>query len=396
MSVPEVGTGRPSLRAITVLAWIAAFAVLLAVTALIAGPPPGAGDAPPLTRTGRQLVPNNPNARPQGDAILVANRREAPLTILAISQQPLRTADYGRLAIDAEPLPPGVEVALLWIRLDQPGKPHDQRIPTDSRGVLEPALLDRDAAWSGDVTLLALGVKGPMERPWMLRSVSLQPITTGSVIGDIVRGWRAFERWDGRSINVLFGGRDEQRAWFPPLAFAASAIAALAVVVVARRRRVRVGPAPIIVAFLIGWLALDVRWQLNLVEQARSTVAEFGGKTWEQKHASMEDADLFRFVQAARARLPADPVRIFVNSDLEYFRRRAGFHLYPHNVLAYSWAEPSQLRPGEYLLLYQKADVRFDTAQEELLWANGRRLDAKPLLVQRGAGLFVVGPKGGR
>lgn len=393
MSLPEVG---PAARRLAVVAWLVAFVVIVAVTGAILGANPGAGDAPPLARSGRQLVPNNPNARPQGDTMLVANRRDSPLTILAISQQPVRTADYGRVVVDADAVPPGVEVALVWVRTNQPGQPHDQRFVTDSRGFLEPTFLDRNPEWSGDVALLALGVKGVMERPWGVRQLRVEPVSVGSVIGDIVRGWNAFERWDGRSINVLFGGRDEQRAWMPPLVFAASVVAAIAVIVVARRRGRRAEASAIVVAFVVGWLALDVRWQVNQFEQARATIAEFGGKTWEQKHLAMEDGDLFRFVQAARAKLPDQPVRIFVNSDLEYFRRRAGYHLYPHNVLAYSWGEPSQLKPGEYLLLYQKADVGFAPAAEELRWANGRLLDAKPLLVQRGAGLFLVGPKGGR
>ena len=37
--------------------------------------------------------------------------------------------------------------------------------------------------------------------------------------------------------------------------------------------------------------------------------------------------------QAAIAKLPETPVRIYATSDFEYFRRRAGYHLYPHNVL---------------------------------------------------------------
>jgi hypothetical protein len=127
-----------------------------------------------------------------------------------------------------------------------------------------------------------------------------------------------------------------------------------------------------------------------LVQQARATWADFAGRTWEQRHLAMDDGELFRFAQAAIARMPQDPVRVFATSDFEYFRRRAGYHLYPHNVLAYDWADPSVLRPGDYLFLYQKADVRYDTGRRMLLWASGPTLAVTPLIVQRGAGVFVV------
>jgi hypothetical protein len=284
----------------------------------------------------------------------------------------------------------------VWIRADQPGRTHDQIVPLDRERRPEPAMLDRNPDWKGEIALVALGIKGAMQAPWTLRSVRIEPVGTTAVVSDIVRGWRAFEGWDGRSINVLFGGREEQRAWLPALAFAASLAAALAMLVVARRRGRRATTIALVAPFIAGWLVLDLRWQANLVEQARATIAQFGGRDWEARHLAMEDADLFKFVQSAVAKMPSEPQRVFVGSDFEYFRRRAGYHLYPHNVLAYSWGEAFQLKPGEYLLLYQKHDVKFDGAAQELLWDNGRRLDAIPVIAQRGAGLFLVGPKGGR
>jgi hypothetical protein len=385
--------GRWRERGLVAGVGVGVFVIGLVAAAIVRGPSPARDDAPVLERSGRQLLPNNPNARVQGDAMIVANRREAPLTLLAISQQPVRTADYARIVVDAEPVPRGVDVALVWVRAGEPGKAHDRALALDVNRRVQPTMLDRDPEWRGDATLLALGVKGAMERPWTVRAVRVEPPSLGAVVADIVRGWAAFERWDGRSINVLFGGIEEQRAWLPPLAFVAAAAAALFAWWRARRRGARVPPALVLVPFLAAWLVVDARWQWNLFRQARTTIAEYGGRDWAQRHAMMEDGDLFRFVQQAIAKLPPEPVRIFVNSDYEYFRRRAGYHLYPHNVLAYNWGEPSHLKPGEYILLYQMADVRYDGGQRRLLWANGRRLAVTPIIAQRGAGLFVVRPE---
>jgi hypothetical protein len=381
---PELGNAIAA-----VVAWALAFVAMLLATAALTGARPGQEDAPTLSRLGRELQPNNANAKPVGDAMVVANRRDAPLVILGTSVLPFRAADYGRVIVDAEPLPRHVEVALIWVRRDEPGHPYEQALALD-HDRLVPTTLDTNPDWRGDIGFIAIGVKGVMTRPWTLKALSLEPMGTSGVAADIARGWTTFEGWDGRSINVIFGGRGEQRVWLPPLVFAASAVSALVVWGLARRRGSRAGVWDLALPFLLGWLVLDVRWQGNLVEQTGVTRAEFGGRTWEEKHLAMEDGEMFRFIQAAVAKLPAAPVRIFATSDFEYFRRRAGYHLYPHNVLAYVWTDPSLLKPGDHVLLYQKADVHFDPGKRLLVWKAGHTLPVTPLLAQRGAGVFVV------
>jgi len=56
--------GSRRFRLIAFVAWIAAFAALVVAVAAIIGAQPGREDAPPLIRLGRELIPNNANARP--------------------------------------------------------------------------------------------------------------------------------------------------------------------------------------------------------------------------------------------------------------------------------------------------------------------------------------------
>lgn len=381
---PELGAAVAAIAA-----WAIAFFALLLAIAALTGARPGVEDAPALARLGRELVPNNANAKPVGDAMAVANRREAPLVILGMTVLPFRAADFGYVTVDAEPLPRDVAVALIWLRRDAPGRPFEQPLAVDHDRLVSTAL-DTNPDWRGDISFIAIAVKGPMARPWTLHAFRLEPMRVSGAMAEIVRGWTTFERWDGRSINVIFGGREEQRAWLPLLVFTASVVSALVVWVLARRRGSRSSAAALALPFLLGWLVLDARWQDNLLEQAGVTRTEFGGRTWEERHLAMEDGELFRFVQAAVARMPPPPVRIFATSDFEYFRRRAGYHLYPHNVLAYVWSDPSILRPGDYVFLYQKADVHFDPGKRMLVWKAGHSLPVTPLIAQRGAGVFVV------
>ncbi len=390
-SAAATTTTRDSLvdTILVIAAWLVGFALLVLAIAAISGTEPGRERAAPLDRLGRQLLPNNANAKPSGDAMTVANRPDAPLVILAAGTLPIRAADYGRAVIDADPLPKDVEAALIWVRRDEPGRPFEQRLAQDGARIV-PTVLDGNPDWRDDIAFVAIGIKGPMERPWSLHSFRLEPLGIGGIAADIVQGWTSLERWDGRSINVLFGGRDEQRAWLPPLAFAASAFAAVVAWLLARRRGRIAAPALLALPFLIGWLVLDVRWQANLAEQAGLTWSAYGGRSLDDRHAAMDDGDLYKFARAAIAKLPETPVRIYATSDFEYFRRRAGYHLYPHNVLAYNWADPSVMQPGDYVFLYQKADVGYDTGRRLLLWKSGPTLPVTPLLAQRGAGLFQV------
>ena len=386
MTAPSVAKPSPSVPVVAAIAWLVVFVVLVVVTAT-ATTATTTSDAPPIVRPGRQLAPNTPNARASGEAMLVANRREAPLTILAVANPPLRAEDYGLVTLQAGDVPRGIELALIWVRVDDPGRPHEQVIDVSGARAI-PTLLDRNAEWKGSVRFLAIGVKGVADRPVEIRAFRLEPLGTSSAIADVVRAWTRFERWDGRSINVLFGGRDMQRAWLPPLAFLAALIAALVARTHAMRRDRRPTAAALALPFLIAWIVVDARWQANLFHQARETLADFGGRSYDERHLAMEDGDLFRFARAAMEKLPNEPVRVFATSDIEYYRRRAGYHLYPHNVLAYDWADPGVIRPGDYLFLFQKNDVRYDGNVGELQWSSGAKLAVEPLLARRGAGLF--------
>jgi hypothetical protein len=105
-----------------------------------------------------------------------------------------------------------------------------------------------------------------------------------------------------------------------------------------------------------------------------------------------EDAQLFAFVERALQVLPSRPVRIFVAADAHYFRGRAAYHLYPHSVFfdprsnELQWAD--QLRPGDWLLVYQQRGIQYDASRQMLRWPTGRTTSAELKLLEPGAALF--------
>jgi hypothetical protein len=142
------------------------------------------------------------------------------------------------------------------------------------------------------------------------------------------------------------------------------------------------------------WLVLDARWTLNLLRQVRVTADTYAGKDIAEKHRAAEDGALYAFIEQARAVMPATPARVFVVSDARYFRERAVYHLLPHNAYtdrtAGSMPPATALRPGDWLVVYQRRGVQYDPAQHRLRWETGETIPADVMLTTPGSALFVI------
>jgi hypothetical protein len=214
------------------------------------------------------------------------------------------------------------------------------------------------------------------------------------ILGDRVREWLAFEGWSGTSINSVTGGADVQDLPLPLLLSASAAIAVLVVFAFARgavRGRL---PLAMALAFVAAWIALDVRWAADLVRQVRETGRQYAGKDWHERHLAAEDGPLFAFIERVRTKLPATPARVVVAADGHYFRSRAAYHLYPNNVYFDPYANTlpaaAQLRPGDYVVVYQRRGVQFDAGTQRLRWDGGAPIAAEMLLAETGAALFRI------
>jgi hypothetical protein len=146
--------------------------------------------------------------------------------------------------------------------------------------------------------------------------------------------------------------------------------------------------------FIAVWFVLDARWTFNLARQTRETAARYGDKDWQSKHLAADDGPLFAFIEKVRDALPETPARVFVVADADYFRGRAAYHLYPHNV----WYEPyynavppaDRLRPGDYIVVYQRRGVQYDASQQRVRWDGGVTIPVELKLRDGGGALFVV------
>ena len=308
----------------------------------------------------------------------------------------LRARDYAAITWDARNVPADADVHFLWRTDYAPRKIFSEPVTVEA-GRLLPVVLANDAGWLGHVTGIGLAIRGTLAQPFAISSVAAKPSGAVGILQDRAREWLGFERWKGTSINTIIGGDDVQQLPLPLLLAASIGIAGAAMLLW-RRFRGSFGMADaalaIAIMFAASWFVLDARWTWNLARQAQATVAQYGGKDWRGKHLAAEDGPLFEFVEKARAEMPATPARIFVASEADYFRERAAFHLYPHNVYAEPRANTlptsNLLKPGDWMLVYQRRGVQFDPTAGKLRWDGGAPVSAQLKLRGEGAALFLI------
>ena len=330
-----------------------------------------------------------------GDELVVTAPDATGMTIVSATTD-VRSTDYPEIAWIAIDVPAGAEVSLLWQTDYAPAAVNSVPLRVDSGRVM-PVRMRGHAKWIGRIKGLALAVRHPLPQPMRVRGVVAKSMGAAEVLGDRGREWLAFEGWTGTSINTVTGGADIQDLPLPALLAAATVLACALAMALQHWRPgyfgVRFGFV-LIGAFLAGWLILDVRWTWNLVRQAAATVEQYGGRTMRERILSDADGQLYEFIEKARTILPATPVRIFVVSDAHYLRGRAAYHLYPNNVyfqaVSNTMPPASQLKPGDWLLAYQRRGVQYDAALQRLRWDDNQTVAAELKLVDRGGALFVI------
>jgi hypothetical protein len=319
--------------------------------------------------------------------------------VIAVNRTELRSAEYPVIAWDAIDIPEGVDAALLWNADFKASRVSTRSLAVEA-GRIMPVDVRGDRDWIGTIRGLALVLHGPFARPILVRGVTAKPNTPDEVLADRAREWLSFEGWNGASINSVTGGAGAQDLPLPALVSAIVLLASLLYVAVARWASRFVGVfRPIVLAaiVLMGWLLVDARWQWNLLRQVGATYDQYAGKSWRERHLAAEDAALFTFIEKARAKLPPPDEgtpRVFMVADVHYLRDRGAYHLYPYNVYFDPWRNTmppsSALRPGDYLIAYQRKGVQYDPTQRRLRWEGGEPVTAELLLADSGAALFRV------
>ena len=311
------------------------------------------------------------------------------------SARMVRANLYRRLSWQVDGLAPGRELRLIWTTQAEPRTVRERVLPPagPNGGALD---LSEEPNWQGRIALIGLMTHGPLPQPLVIRRLELQParLSSTELLRRAVEDWTSFEDWSQRSINYTSGAPRD--ALFPPVLIVALWVgfsaACYALFAPPRWRAERRWPYAAL--FLLGWLALDGRWQWDLNQRLDQTRTHFAGKTEVERRLADLDGDFYRFLGEVRQRLPESPARLLIiSSDPHgFWAGRARYHLLPHNGYAglAQLPHPKQAHPGDYvLMLAPLTDVTY-RAEQRVLESGKQRLPVEPLYTAAAGALFRV------
>lgn len=313
--------------------------------------------------------------------------------------RPFEARDYRGLGWRIDGLDATRELRIIWATAATTRKPFDRLISPDERRAGFVTLTD-DPNWAGLIVGVGLAVVGsdPEAEPLLFESLKLQPRrpALSEILPLAWNDWRRDLGWTGRSINFTDSaeGAGRIRPLIPVVVWCA--LAALIHLLLASPWRGFRSWTPYGVILLVGWLALDVRWQWLLLERLDQTRSLYAGLEAAERQRVGPDQGFYPFIADILARLGTEPVRIFlVASDpASYGANRARYHLLPHNVrLSATLDASSGVEPGDAVFLMNPLDrTAHDRGRSELVFGDWR-LAVSSELSQPGLGtLFRVTP----
>lgn len=291
-------------------------------------------------------------------------------TIVAIELPDLlQVGRFARVEIHAVDRLPEF-LTLGWSRspVFQPGLGLPVQKLNETSGVV---VVDGHSDWQGGIYFLSLEQVGFAGGPWVLQSLvlhqhvpdffELQRLLLASLFPP--------DTWMQRSPNLIRPLDTALQTWLVPavtlwIALSAGLMLAMGL------GQVRRGPLWLLLPLMLGWLALDLRWQVELVQKARNTYVTFSGVPAENRFSQDLDGRFFDFLQALplhHERLEFD--RVFAFSEFEFLRKRARYHLASWAVreapvTALTPAVSAQFRSGDLLLLLDVPQLRFEISDD--------------------------------
>jgi hypothetical protein len=332
-----------------------------------------------VAATGFQLLRGS--GQPGPGAFVVESPDATGMAILQAKVVPFAAHRYSR--VDWKIVPPGAArpaLSFVWRTREQPNRTFAMPLAWLENGVA-PLELTAEDGWNGTISGVALMVRGKLQQPLVVQSVTIPGISAVYAAREIGGQWTAWHPFTGGSIAFPFDAeRDEHLSLLAATALA-QGLAIGAYLLLARRRKWPLDARVLWAVFLGGWLVLDVRWQVNLWRQLAATAQQFAGKSSDDKSLAAIDGPVFALIREMRAALPAPPVRILVLSDSHPLRSRVAYFLYPHSVNGFyqsrafgkGTVDPADFHPGDYLLLLFYTGATYDRASRALVWPDGRR-----------------------
>lgn len=276
-------------------------------------------------------------------------------------------ADFDSLSFDIRGLENAAGAGLYWTRADNPavGIPRPLSLDEVRQGRVA---LTGYPGWEGGLESVGFVVQGPLRGEVLFRFVNLQPAksTVWDVAKRLAVNWMALGDWDGGSVNFHIGAERTERRLTPVLSVILWVMAWLLICRVAQINQVDLPrlAAVLLAGLLLGWAALDLRWQMTLLHRHLAPPAD--------PLVALDERRAI-FWAENKPKLFSDPTRrVFVVTDdpSGYVAHRTRYHLGSVRSSFGMLRLPSEAerRVGDYvLILGSREPVRFDPLVQQLV-----------------------------
>ena len=277
--------------------------------------------------------------------------------LLAVSlYDPLDAQNYAHLEVKTSETRGYLPLSLAWSRarnfMSMPGVPME---PAGDGWFHMP--LTHLPGWQDQIHFLAIEHFGALNEPLLIESIRLREHRPDfiSLQTRLLKDWLSAQPWYQRSANNTLSSIYPVLV-SPLIAAVCWIILSGLLFVLMSWRQARRNLPWLALPILIAWLALDLRWQMDLLLKASTAWRELGSLSIDQKRLSGPDHDLMEFLN----RLDLDDSnitgRVFVFARNDYWRTRARYHLLPLSVRTRSdefWNRPfaNALEPGDLIIL---------------------------------------------
>jgi hypothetical protein len=339
------------------MAAVSAVLGLLAALAILCLAP-----TPAIKVDGAQMHLRDGTGRSVGAALEVSSPNPAGQLMATAALPDVPAYRYDSVTFRVSGLDGATSPAVFWISRANPKAAHARPLsPEEVRAGR--AALASDDRWRGDMMTFGLVAQGPLREPLRIDELQLQPgqIAWDATLAALWRNWTHVENWGGGSVNFHVGGLRNERRLTPVLFVALWGACALISFLLVRKLFLGRGgesswATPLLVVLLAGGALLDARWQVDLLERARMTLAGGGQPPDKAEKLALEEM---------RARITDPQARLIVVTQdaVSYQTHRARYHLLPVRTSYGVERLPAaaQVRPGDYLLLLSYRDtIRYE------------------------------------
>lgn len=289
-------------------------------------------------------------------------------------------------------LRPDADLRLIWRRDDRPNMLFSASIEHELAAT-RPLDLSANPNWTGRITGIGVAMRGYAGDVLQISGITAHRVGAAARIASLLDDWHSKRPWDGQSINLVIVGAPD-RAMSPVVVVALLAVIGLLLMRWARPAGwATAGIALCVMA--VAWLALDLRWQFDLLSKVSTTLREYGTGPIEQRWRAAPDGDIYALATAVKQKANGPDQRAFVFGDEPYTRGRAAYHLLPlsvyYDAIGGALPDGKALRPGDFVLVLWTRHVRFDSQSSRLVWQNGD-VRVAPLAALHGMTAFQVQP----